>query len=126
MIVKQAVPVGSLSVEYPEMTLPANGNRTYLNEVTHNHIDFVNLSLTHNSGAFDIRLIQQDDKTYIRVYTNDGIIGEDTPITDTITLTGTDGQGNVSTIEIPITQTIEDAFFATYPFGTSTNPVQIS
>ena len=126
VVVNQAVPVGSLSVEYQEMTLPANGSRTYLNEVTYKHIDFANITLTHNSGAFDIRLIQQDGKTYISVFTNTGIIGEDTPITDTITLTGTDGQGNVSTIEIPVTQSIEDGEFFSDPYGDTTNPIVIS
>lgn len=118
--------VGSLSVQYTEMTLPANGSRTYLNEVTHNNIDYANLSLTHNSGAFDIRLIQQDGKTYIRVFTNQGIIGETTPNTDTITLTGTDGQGNVSTSVIPVTQSIEDGEFFSDPNGDSSNPITIS
>lgn len=124
-IVKQAGQAGSISVEYPTMTVSGRID-TYYNKITHPNIAVSNISYSA-SGTGDITpsIVTIDGKQYVKLEVVTSNIGAESSRSKTVTVKGIDGTNVTRTTEFTITQTNDEPKINVTPLYASDRPLQI-
>lgn len=106
---------GTITAQYNPATLKGKSG-TYLDPLTVTNVS--NLSVSNSrADKFTTSIVTSNNNTYLQIDALTGNTCQSESITDTAVITGVDGNNNTITLNVPITQSTEDA---DYNFSPST------
>lgn len=124
-ILKQAGQAGSISVEYPTMTVSGRID-TYYNKITHPNIAVSNISYSASgTGGITPSIVTIDGEQYVKLEVVTSNIGAESSRSKTVTVKGVDGTDVTRTTEFTITQTNDEPKINVTPLYASDRPLQI-